>query len=146
MSKISTKFSQPKFMTGVLYWVNKTIGSAELKSLKQFRANCYTDPPLDKVSRGNIIPKQIEKEEYIIFHCATYYGTEPSFRLFLYENGEAWGTVLYQRNSIDSNTKEFFKGHYKKYSKNKIVIWGVWSEYKDFTDPWPIIVELSRTR
>ena len=138
------KTNDLNLMTGHLWWVWENEDESELKTIKNFIQNRENKAPLDKVFGGNIVPKQKDKEEYIIFEARPFYGDEPSFRLFLYDNGTSWGTIEYPINT--KTPKEYFKGFYKKTSKNKITVWGIWSERKDFKTPYYILIELSRQK
>lgn len=134
-----------KFMTGKFWWVSFSEDASELKTLKNYKQNCDKNYP-EKVFGGNIIPKQKDREAYIIFESETYYGDKPSFKLFLYDDNTTLGTIEYTTSIEGKKPKEYFKGSYKKKSQNEITIWGIWSSFKDYKEPYPILIELSRDK
>ncbi len=125
-----------KFMTGSLKFCELIDEGIDPNNFKTFKNLVMPDEPGGQLYRGNILPKSTTKEESLIFECL-WDETPSSFRIFLYENGTALGIVEYATDS-----KEYFRGHYRKGAKNKISLWGVWSEDKAYKLKYAVIIEL----
>lgn len=136
----------PNLMIGKLFFTGNPEEEKEPKTLKDFENN-IDEKYVSKLSRGNIIPKTKNIEQYIIFDCLeSEYNASCSFKLFLYENGEVRGRVNFQKNIYQNIPQEHFKGTYKKLSKSEIFIWGVWCldiEYKKMRTP--VLINLKTT-
>lgn len=137
------KLKLPKLMTGSLWFVSEYEDGTEPSSLKEFKDNINTNEPPEKLSRGNIIPKNEKVEQYVIFECfRPQYKEAASFRLYLYNDGKAVGKVEYAKDYFDG--KEPFEGRYKKISNSKIVIWGIWYSGVNLKEKFFAFIELSK--
>jgi hypothetical protein len=111
------------FTDGYLWEVYLNDDLTEPQTQINFRKNIF-ELPESKLNRGFYIKKQNNVEQHLLldFINKEY---EPSFKLFLYDDNTASGTIIYY--SANSWKKEYFKGNFKILNKHLISIWGSWS-------------------
>ena len=141
--KMKTETKKPNLMSGSLRFVCEHEDGTQPITYKEFKNNLFLEEKESQLSRGTIIPKDLEKEEHIKFDCfRPEYDESILFKLFLYDKNMTEGFIYYH---IDLNLpSEYFKGSYKKYSNSKISIWGTWYYGVDRKQSALVMIELKK--
>jgi len=128
-------------MSGGLWFPDMEVDKT-IPPLKEFVKNISSVEPEGRLSRGNIIPKDVKKEKHVIFECL-YDGDEISWKVFLYDDYDALGVILFPPDEENLTEKHYFKGRYKQ-NKQSISIWGIWAEDSEYKIKFPVIIKLAR--